>query len=111
MIASGQASVVLIVADDAALSGRSAGSVYAGGAQFESPYGTLAPALCALFAQHHMHEFGTTPEQLAEVSAASPRHVGLSSGSSAGEAGSCMSSDSAIPLRCLRSLGVGRALS
>ena len=68
MIGAGQASVVLIVAGDAALSGRAAGSVYAGGAQFESPYGTLAPAMYALFAQRHMHEFGTTPEQLAEVS-------------------------------------------
>ena len=77
MIASGQASVVLIVAGDAALSGRSAGSVYAGGAQFESPYGTLAPALYALFAQRHMHEFGTTPEQLAEVSVACRSHASL----------------------------------
>ena len=77
MIASGQASIVLIVAGDAALSGRPPRSVYAGGDQFEAPYGPFAPALYALYAQRHMHDFGTTPEQLAEVSVACRSHASL----------------------------------
>jgi acetyl-CoA acetyltransferase len=40
-------------------------------AQFEAPYGPLSPmSLYAMAAQRHMHEFGTTPEQLAEVAVA-----------------------------------------
>jgi len=40
-------------------------------AQFELPYGPLAPlSLYAMAAQRHMHEFGTTPEQLASVAVA-----------------------------------------
>jgi acetyl-CoA acetyltransferase len=34
---------------------------------FEMPYGYAAPYNYALFAQRHMHEFGTTPEQLAQI--------------------------------------------
>ena len=40
-------------------------------AQFEEPYGPLNPiSMYALAAQRHMHEFGTTSEQLAEVAVA-----------------------------------------
>jgi acetyl-CoA acetyltransferase len=40
-------------------------------AQFEAPYGPLMPlSSYALAAQRHMHEFRTTPEQLAEVAVA-----------------------------------------
>jgi acetyl-CoA acetyltransferase len=40
-------------------------------AQFEHPYGPLSPlSMYALAARRHMHEFGTTPEQLAEVAVA-----------------------------------------
>ena len=39
--------------------------------QFEQPYGPLSPiSLYAMAAQRHMHEFGTTSEQLAEVAVA-----------------------------------------
>jgi len=39
--------------------------------QFEAPYGPLHPiSLYAMAAQRHMHEFGTTREQLAEVAIA-----------------------------------------
>ncbi len=38
--------------------------------QFEVPYGPLVPSLYALVAQRHMHLYGTTPEQLAEVAVA-----------------------------------------
>lgn len=38
---------------------------------YEAPYGPLNPiSLYAMAAQRHMHEFGTTPEQLAEVAVA-----------------------------------------
>jgi len=40
-------------------------------AQFEAPYGPLNPiSLYALAARRHMHDFGTTSEQLAEVAVA-----------------------------------------
>lgn len=35
--------------------------------QFESPYGNSVVGSYAMFANRHMHEFGTTEEQLAEV--------------------------------------------
>lgn len=38
-----------------------------GEVQWESIYGTTFPAYYALFAQRHMHEFGTTRDQLLEV--------------------------------------------
>jgi acetyl-CoA C-acetyltransferase len=38
-----------------------------GEVQWESVFGTTFPAYYALFAQRHMHEFGTTREQLFEV--------------------------------------------
>jgi acetyl-CoA acetyltransferase len=38
--------------------------------QFEVPYGPVVPSLYALVAQRHMHQYGTTPEQLAEVAVA-----------------------------------------
>ena len=40
-------------------------------AQFDSPYGVLNPlSLYAMATQRHMHEFGTTSEQLAQVAVA-----------------------------------------
>lgn len=40
-------------------------------AQFERPFGALSPiSLYAMAAKRHMHEFGTTSEQLAEVAVA-----------------------------------------
>ena len=40
-------------------------------AQFEAPYGPLSPlSMYAMAARRHMHEFGTTAEQLAEVAVA-----------------------------------------
>lgn len=44
---------------------------HAPSAQFEMPYGPLNPiSLYAMAARRHMHEFGTAPEQLAEVAVA-----------------------------------------
>jgi acetyl-CoA acetyltransferase len=44
---------------------------------YEAPYGAFIPALYALIARRHMHEFGTTAEQMASVSVQSRRHAGL----------------------------------
>jgi len=38
-----------------------------GDVQWESGFGTTFPGYYAMFAQRHMHEFGTTAEQLAQV--------------------------------------------
>jgi len=76
-VATGQASVVLCVAGQNLLShrGRDASVKQMAGAgwahpDLEAPYGPLVPTLYALAAQRHMHEYGTTPEQLAEVAVA-----------------------------------------
>ncbi|RYG87214.1 MAG: thiolase family protein, partial [Alphaproteobacteria bacterium] len=45
--------------------------------QYERPFGPLIPAMYALAANRHMHEYGTTPEQLAEVAVTMRRHAGL----------------------------------
>ena len=47
---------------------------------FELPYGVSIPAFHALIARRHMHEFGTTPEQLAQVAVTMRRHAGLNPG-------------------------------
>jgi acetyl-CoA acetyltransferase len=38
-----------------------------GAAQYESPWGNVLAGGYAMAARRHMHEFGTTPEQLAEI--------------------------------------------
>ncbi len=45
--------------------------------EFELPYGVSIPAFYALIARRHMHEYGTTPEQLARVAVTMRRHAGL----------------------------------
>lgn len=46
-------------------------------ASFVSPYGMTTVGSYALVAQRHMHEFGTTSQQLAEVAVGMRRHAGL----------------------------------
>lgn len=41
---------------------------------YESPFGPLIPSAFALMAARHMHEFGTTMEQLAQVAVSIRRH-------------------------------------
>jgi acetyl-CoA acetyltransferase len=43
----------------------------------EMPQGYAAPYLYAMFAQRHMHEFGTTPEQLAAIAVQCRRNAAL----------------------------------
>ena len=82
-IASGAAEVVLCVAGQNLLSNPHADPVKAmaeGGVahpEYEIPYGPLVPSLYALIAQRHMHEYGTTGEQLAEIAAAIRSHAAL----------------------------------
>src|SRR2546428_186620 len=45
--------------------------------QFEALYGTSTVGLYAMVARRHMHEYGTTPEQLAEIAVATRRHASL----------------------------------
>lgn len=45
--------------------------------QFEEPYGMNIVAAYAMAATRHMHEYGTTPEQLAEIAVVTRRHAGL----------------------------------
>ena len=45
--------------------------------QFEQPYGPTVPAYYALIGQAHMAEFGTTPEQFAEVAVSCRAHAAL----------------------------------
>jgi len=44
---------------------------------YEAPFGTLVPGLYSLIAQRHMALYHTTPEQLAEVSAAMRYHASM----------------------------------
>jgi acetyl-CoA acetyltransferase len=83
-VATGQCDTVLCVAGQNLLSHATRGAAVqrmadAGWAhpQFEAPYGPLIPTLYALVAQRHMHEYGTTPEQLAEVAVAARGHAAL----------------------------------
>src|SRR5881628_3104087 len=45
--------------------------------QFEGLYGISTVGLYAMVARRHMHEYGTTSEQLAEIAVACRRHAGL----------------------------------
>jgi acetyl-CoA acetyltransferase len=46
-----------------------------GGMQYEAPYGNVLIGSYAMVARRHMHEFGTTSEQLAEVAVAVRQHA------------------------------------
>lgn len=83
-IAAGQCATVLCVAGQNLLSARSRASAVkllaesgAAHPQFEAPYGPLIPSNYALIAQRHMHEYGTTEEQMAEVAVTMRRHASL----------------------------------
>jgi acetyl-CoA acetyltransferase len=60
-------------------SSRSAGRTpqVSGPEQYEAPFGNTTIGSYAMAAQRHMHDFGTTPEQLAEVAVAARRHAQL----------------------------------
>jgi acetyl-CoA acetyltransferase len=82
-ITAGHCETVLCVAGQPLLSGMSRDGAVASMAnsaahpEAEVPYGPPVPALYALFAARHMHEFGTTREQLAAVAVQMRKHAGL----------------------------------
>ncbi len=80
LVASGQCRHVLVVTGDNRLSGMSRdGAVAAlsevGHPQFERPFGISVPASYALVAQHYMHEYGVSSEQLAAIAVEHRRHA------------------------------------
>ena len=79
-IAAGKCSVALITLagkprTGGAPPGGSMGDPRAPETAFEVVFGPTTPALYALAAQRHMHEFGTTSAQLAEIKVAASRHA------------------------------------
>jgi acetyl-CoA acetyltransferase len=79
-IASGVCQTVAIASADSLRSGLSreramAAQSSTGHPQFESPYGAPVPAYYALIARAHMHEYGTTAEQLAAVAVSTRMHA------------------------------------
>src|ERR687892_534230 len=48
-----------------------------GAMQYEVPYGNVLIGAYAMAAQRHMHEYGTTPQQLAEIAVAVREHASL----------------------------------
>ncbi len=72
-IRDGQADTILLTYGSDLLTrmGRSLGTAYGrppvGGAQHEEPYGRTTVSSYALAARRHMHEYGTTAEQLASI--------------------------------------------
>ena len=80
-IATGQCETVLCVSGQNLLTFNTRGSAVQlmaeAGCEFEIPYGPLIPTQYALIAQRHMHEYGTTAEQLAEVAVTMRAHAAL----------------------------------
>jgi acetyl-CoA acetyltransferase len=81
-IAAGLCEVALVTYGSTAASDRFAigtggGSVMDPPDSFEAPFGPTIVGSYALVAQRHMHEYGTTSEQLAEIAVTMRRHAGL----------------------------------
>jgi len=81
-IATGQCRTVLISSADTMRTGLSPERAQAqmastGDPSFEAPYGLPVPGSYALIARAHMHAFGTTPEQLAQVAVTTRAHAAL----------------------------------
>lgn len=79
-IATGKCSVALITLagkprTGGAQPGSAMGDPLAPETPFEAVFGPTTAGLYALAARRHMHEFGTTPEQLAEIKVTASRHA------------------------------------
>src|SRR5262245_54536034 len=72
---------VCVVAFGSTIASRGMGPGGGGGAdtcdQFEIPFGVTTVGAYAMVAQRHMHEFGTTSEQLAEVAVTMRLHASM----------------------------------
>lgn len=80
LVAAGFCRHVLIATGDNRLTGMSRDSTInaiagVGHPVFEQPFGLIVPAAYALVAQRYMHEYGTTPADLAHVAVAHRRHA------------------------------------
>jgi acetyl-CoA C-acetyltransferase len=81
-IAAGLCEVGLVVYGSSAASSRFAIGTGGGGGgdipdQYEVPFGPTTVGAYAMVAQRHMHEFGTTPEQLAEIAVTMRLHASM----------------------------------
>lgn len=73
-IRSGEVDVALVIGAEK-MSVPGLGLLRGGPEEIETQLGLVAPASFALRARRHMHEFGTTPQQLALVSVKNRRHA------------------------------------
>ncbi|MHB8170986.1 MAG: thiolase family protein [Thermincolia bacterium] len=81
-INAGQADVILCVRGDNTLSGLTSEGMVAlikemSHIELEYPYGLMTPGGYGLLAQRHMHEYGTTSEQLAAIAVGARKHAAL----------------------------------
>lgn len=83
-VQSGRCRAVLLVGGDNQLSNMKPGGTLktyasrgAHSLEFEIPFGAHVPGIYALVAARHMHEFGTTSEQLAAIAVACRKHAAL----------------------------------
>jgi len=81
-IQTGRCEVALILygstaASDAMAIGTGGGGGRDPGAAFVSPYGMTLVSSYAMVARRHMHEFGTTSEQLADIAVSTRQHASL----------------------------------
>ncbi len=82
LVEAGMCRHVLAVTGDNRLSGMTRDQAVAvlsafGHVQFEQPYGINIPAAYALVAKRYMHEYGTTPEELAAIAVTHRKHAAL----------------------------------
>jgi acetyl-CoA acetyltransferase len=83
-VESGLCKAVLLLRGDTILSGVPKGTALkayieygAHPMEFEVPFGITVPGVYAMLAQRHMHEFGTTSEQLAAIAVACRKHASM----------------------------------
>jgi len=83
-VESGLCKAVLLLRGDTTLSGVPKGTALkayieygAHPIEFEVPFGITVPGVYAMLAQRHMHEYGTTSEQLANIAVACRKHAAL----------------------------------
>ena len=79
-IVSGQAEVILCCAGENRATGQTRDQAVAalaavGHPYYEQPYGTSIPSFYAMITRRHMHEYGTTREQLAQMAVTSRDHA------------------------------------
>ena len=75
-IVAGQAEVVMAVGGEK-MCVPEAGLLNSGATELDTQLGLVTPASFAMRAMRHMSEFGTTPEQMAEVAVKNRRHASL----------------------------------